>query len=329
MILCLLAAIDLTTGHEVSPFSVAPIATADHDASLEGKAGAVLWDYTHVPYCPGACYTLEERYTQLVSILNGQGYTFTTTTGGVNNMDLSPFRIIVLCLGSAWNSPYSSVEADSLVAFVDRGGSLLVMGDNTGCPNANLTPVLTRFNMLSGTGACGDCFTSTTANPTYTAIFSGVSQACGVATGSISASSPSEVIGWVSGVPLMAGRCETNKGGVLLIGDINQWENDYIGNVNNLQFLVNTFDWLAWPPCLPTDAAESPEPRPSLRVSPNPVRDFLSLSFPPGTESTLLYNAAGVPVARLYAGNNDLRELPEGVYLLMVGDQTKRVVKVR
>ncbi len=326
MILALLATVNLTTGQEVLPSSVAPIVSSENNASLNGKAGAILWDYTHGIYLS---YNLDQWYSTLRSTLEGQGYSFTTTTGGIHNMNLSPFRIIVICLGSAWNSAYSSVEADSLVAFVDRGGSLLVMGDNTGCPNANLTPVLSRFNMLSGTGGCGDCFTSTTGNPTYTAIFSGVSQACGVATGSISASSPSEVIGWVSGVPLMAGRCETNKGGVLLIGDINQWENAYIGNVDNLQFLVNTFAWLSNPPCMPTDAAESPEYKPGLRISPNPVKDFLSLALPAGTESATLYNAAGIPVARLYAGNNDLRELPEGVYLLMVGDQTRRVVRVR
>lgn len=326
MILTILVAVNLTTGQEISPLSVAHITAANHDASVSGKAGGVLWDQTHGIYLD---YRLNGSYTILRDTLIGRGYIPETTVAGVNNIDLSPYRIIVLCLGSAWNSAYSSAEADSLVAFVNRGGSLVIMGDNTGCPNANLAPVLSRFNMTAGVGAAGNCFTSTTANPTYTPIFSGVSQACGVATGSISASSPSEVIAWTSGTPLMAGRCEDNKGGVLLIGDINHWGNDYINNVDNIQFLINVFGWLASPPCLPTDAAESPGPRPLLRVSPNPVRDFLSLSFPPGTESTLLYNAVGVPVARLYAGNNDLRELPEGVYLLRVGEQTRRVVKVK
>ena len=326
MILCLLAAIDLTTGHEVSPFSVAPIATADHDASLEGKAGGVLWDQTHGIYLD---YRLNGSFSILRDTLIGRGYTPETTVAGVNNIDLSPYKVIVLCLASNWNSAYTAAEADSLVAFVNRGGSLVVMGDNTGCPNPNLTPVLSRFNMAAGLGTPGDCITSTTANPTYTPIFSGVSSACGAAAGTISASAPSEVIAWSSGNPLMAGNCESNKGGVFLVGDINIWDNSDIYSYNNMTLMINVFAWSSAPPCLPTDAAESPEPRPSLRVSPNPVRDFLSISFPPGTESALLYNAAGVPVAKLYAGNNDLRELPEGVYLLIVGDQTRRVVKVK
>jgi hypothetical protein len=324
MILAILLAINLTTGREVSPF-----ASSGNDAIPNDKTIGVLWDYTHGLYCPGPCYSLEARYTQLVSILNGQGYTFTTTTAGVNNIDLSPFRIIVLCLGSAWNSAYTAAEADSLVSFVNRGGSLLVLSDNTSCPNGNLNPVLSRFNMTAGVGGAGDCFTSTTANPIYTPIFSGVSQACGVATGAISASSPSEVIAWTSGTPLMAGRCESNKGGVLLIGDINHWENDFIGNGDNIRFMINVFNWLAWPPCLPTDAAESPGLRPSLCVSPNPFRDIVSLGLPAGAEGALLYNPAGLPVARLFAGENDLRELPDGVYFIKYGDQIRRLVKVK
>jgi len=96
-----------------------------------------------------------------------------------------------------------------------------------------------------------------------------------------------------------------------------------------MTLMKNVFAWLSFPPCLPTDAAESPGPSPSLRVSPNPVKDFLSLSLPAGAESAVLYNAAGVPVVRLFVGDNDLRKLPEGVYFLRAGNQTKRLVKVK
>lgn len=324
--LVLLIAMDLTTGQEVFPFSLAPIVSSEQKVAADGKAGGVLWDQTHGIYLD---YRLNGWFSILRDTLIARGYALDTTVAGVNNIDLSPYRIIVICLGSAWNSPYSSAEADSLVSFVNRGGSLVVMGDNTGCPNPNLTPVLSRFNMSAGLGSPGDCITSTTANPVYTPIFVGVSSACGTATGTIGASSPSEVIAWSSGDPLMAGRCESNKGGVLLVGDINFWDNTYIYNHNNMTLMKNVFAWLSSPPCLPTDAAEPSGPWPSLRVSPNPVKDFLSLSLPPGAERAVLYNAAGVPVAKLYPGDNDLRGLSEGVYFLRAGDQTKRLVKVK
>ncbi|MEO0249888.1 MAG: hypothetical protein ABIN58_10225, partial [candidate division WOR-3 bacterium] len=271
MILVLLLVTDLTTGQEVS-LSLAPAISTDQPAAASGKAGGVLWDQTHGVYLD---YRLNGSFSILRDTLIARGYTPETTAAGVNNIDLSPYRVIVLCLASNWNSPYTSAEADSLVAFVNRGGSLVVMGDNTGCPNGNLTPVLTRFNMLAGVGTPGDCITSTTANPIYTS-------ACGSASGTISASSPSEVIAWSSGNPLMAGRCENNKGGVFLVGDINIWDNSDIYNYNNMTLMKNVFDWASSPPCRPTDAAESPEPRPGLRVSPNPVKDFLSMSLPAG-----------------------------------------------
>ncbi|MGB9590293.1 MAG: hypothetical protein ACPL68_05340, partial [Candidatus Hydrothermia bacterium] len=319
-------AIDLTTGQEVSQFSVVSLATTGQNAGAENKAGGVLWDQTHGIYLD---YRLNGWFSILRDTLIGRGYAPETTVAGVNNIDLSPYRVIVLCLGSAWNSAYSSAEADSLVAFVNRGGSLVIMGDNTGCPNPNLNPVLSRFNMAAGVGTPGDCITSTTANPIYAPIFSGVSSACGAATGTISASSPSEVIAWSLASPLMAGRCDDNKGGVFLVGDINIWDNSYIYNYNNMTLMINVFVWASAPPCRPTGSLEPPGPGPSLRVAPNPVKDLLSLSLPSGFENATLYNAVGVPVAKLYAGNNDLRELPEGVYLLRVGEQTRRVVKVR
>jgi len=325
MLLVLLGFLDLTSGVEDPVMEVTPPAQAGTREVMTGKK--VLWDQTHGPYLD---YKLMGSYTTIYNDLVANGFTVDTTVIGVNNVNLNNYDIVVINLGSNWNSAYSAAEADSLLAFVNRGGSLLIQSENTGCPNGNLTQIANRFGMTVGTGACGDCFTSFTGNATYTPIFSGIASACGIATGSVGFAAPSEAIGWSSGVPLMVGRCEQNKGGVLLIGDINIWDNTYIGNNNNRALGLNVFNWLSAPPCAPTylEAQEGAAlPGDVLRVSPNPARNILRVSLPAGSEAATLFNCLGAPVMSLGQGEADISGLSSGVYFLRAGGQVKRVVK--
>ena len=321
MIALLFCAIDLTTGQEA--ISTRP--AEPHEAQTSDKAGAVLWDQTHGVYID---YRLMGSFSALYNLLISNGYTAETTVVGVNNLNLDVYRVVVLCLASNWNSAYSVAEADSLQAYVARGGSVLVMSDNTGCPNGNLTEVLNRFNMAAGLGTPGDCLSNSTTNPTYTPIFSGVSSACGSAAGTIGASSPSELIAWASGVGMMAGRCQNGQGGVVLIWDINIWDNSDIGGYNNATLALNTFNWLSNPPCSPTGSDEAPSrPESSLSVSPNPCAGYLDVILPSGCEAATLFNALGAPVMSLGQGEADISGLAGGVYFLRAGNQVKRVVK--
>ncbi len=327
MIFLLMCAVDLTTGAEAVATTVAP---AQPVAMPENKAGAVLWDYTHGPYCPGYCYTLEDRYVTFVSLMNANGYTF-TTTAGVNNIDLSPFRIIVINLPSNWNSAYTAAEAESLVAFVNRGGSLLIISENTSCPNGNLTQITNRFNFTVGLGNPQSCYSSFTSNPTYSSIFAGISSGnlCTDAPGAVGASSPSETIGWMGGPAGAAGRCESGKGGVLLISDANHWDiNNLYDGTQNDQFALQVFAWLSSPPCNPTETEETPAPVKKLTVSPNPAGDFLMVSLPSGVSEATLYDITGAPVMKIKDGKNDLRDLKPGVYLLKAGDRVRRLIKL-
>lgn len=206
-------------------------------------------------------YSLEGSYSTLRTILEAQGYTFTTTTAGVNNIDLSPYRIIVICLGSNWYSTYTADEAETLVAFVNRGSSLLIISENTACPNGNLTQITNRFNFTVGLGNPQSCYSSFSINPTYSSIFVGISSGnhCTDAPGAVGASAPSETIGWMGSPAGAAGRCESGKGGVLLISDANHWDinNLYDGTQNDL-FALQVFAWLSSPPCSPTGTDEAP-----------------------------------------------------------------------
>lgn len=327
MIILLICAIDLSTGKEAvdaapkNPWPVIPSGS---------KAGAVLWDYTHDPFCPGYCYTLDDRYATFVSLMNANGYTFDTTRAGVNNVNLSAYRIVVINLTSNWNSAYTAAEAESLVAFVNRGGSLLIISENTACPNGNLTQITSRFNFTVGLGNPQSCYSSFTSNPTYSSIFAGISSGnlCTDAPGAVGASAPSETIGWMGSPAGAAGRCENGKGGVLLISDANHWDvnNLYDGTQNDL-FALQVFAWLSNPPCTPTGTEEAPAPAKKLSVAPNPAGDAVMVSLPSGLDEATLYDISGAPVMKIKDGINDLRNLKPGVYLLRAGDKIRRVIK--
>ncbi len=328
IIALLICAIDPSTGGEATTVNREPAELATNPSQ---KATPVLWDYTHGVFCPGYCYSLTSQYSLLASMLTSNGYALDTTKDGVDHVNLSAYKIVVICLGSNWYSAYTAAEADSLAAFVARGGSLLIMSENTACPNGNLAQVVSRFGMTVGLGDPQSCYSSFTANPTYASIFAGITpgNVCTAAPGAVGASSPSETIGWMGSPAGMAGRCVDNQGGVILVSDINLWDNDYMSyGSNNDELLLNVFAWLTNPPCNPTETEEAPAPVKKLTVSPNPAGDFLMVSLPSGITEATLCDITGAPVLQVRDGKNDIAGLKPGVYILRAGDRVRRLIKL-
>jgi len=332
MLVLLLGLLDPATGEEVMADQTTPPATEMFLPASGPKAGSILWDYTHGVFCVGYCYDLSDMYSKLATMLTSNGYSITTTAAGVNNVNLDLYDIVVICLPCNWNSAYSAAEADSLAAFVSRGGSLLVISENTACPNGNLTQVANRFNFSVGLGNPAACFSSFTANPVYSSIFVGVvpGNVCTAAPGSVGAAAPSELIGWRGAEGGVAGRCVQGQGGVILIGDANHWDSVRLYNGDNDELALQTFAWLSAPPCAPTheNVDESPTLVRKLSVLPNPAGDFLMVTLPSGISEATLYDITGAPVLQVRDGKNDLRSLKPGVYLLVAGDRVRRVIKL-
>ncbi len=322
MLYFVLAFVDMSTGLQ---------ATESHGAdtsvvcrSYGGKAGAVLWDQTHGVYLE---YSLNGRFSSMRDTLMNHGYSFDTTVNGVNNESLDNYRIVVLNLGSNWNSAYTQEEADSVAAFVARGGSVLIQSENTGCPNSNLNLVVNTFEMSVGLGNPQTTMDSFSTNPTYSSMFTGVSSVTTQAPGQVGASGQSEEIAWFGGAPGVVGRCESDHGGVVLVSDINLWDNTNITNADNATMLINVFDWLSDPPCAPTSAGEkNSSSTQTLLVSPVPASQFLRVVLPVGLDHAVLYNSAGAPVMKLHQGRVDISCLAPGVYFLKAGDQSRPVI---
>jgi hypothetical protein len=232
-------AIDFTTGKENSHTHSG--STDLRPLTGDTRQGAVLWDTTHGVY---NVYKPSGSYSNLCQMLVDSGFTVDVCGTGVHTVNLSLYDIVVVPVTSNWYSVYTQEEVDTLVSFynaghqriiltgdcnfcdnaympnvdnnqfsynifewLSQGGGILIMGENTGCPNANVQPVSQAFNLDNGVGDMGtETFSNFAAHP----VFNNVSAIYYIAPGEISASAPAQVIAWTDGtnIPTVAARDE-------------------------------------------------------------------------------------------------------------------------
>ncbi len=215
----------------------------------------VLWDTYHGIYLG---YSPSNYFSDLKAILEERGYILHENNSGVLNRDLAAYDAVVVNLGSAWSSAYTTAEADAIQNYVNDGGGLIIMGDNTICPNGNINPVAQRFGTTAGVGSIN----STIPNLTPHLIFDNVSMLTFAAGGALSAVAPSRVVGRDSSARAGVNVANSGAGKVVAIGDVNVWDNSRINagekdltregseaaaginTVDNRNFATNTFDWV-------------------------------------------------------------------------------------
>ena len=230
--------IDFITGDII--IKDAKIIQLDFDLKTKvSTGGAVLWDLSHGVYHP---YDPSGEFSSLVSLLSGKGYTVNTADAGILNIDLNQYGVLVICLGSAWNSAYSTDEVAAINSFVQNGGGLLVMGDNTECPNENINPVAQAFGTTCGLSNLYPSdlnVNDLTPHP----IFDGVSEFFMRAAGEVRGVPPSEEVAWTDSKGTIT-VTTLGSGRVVVTGDFNFFGNDYIFYVDNQLLAENIFDWL-------------------------------------------------------------------------------------
>ena len=229
---------DLAAKKECSEIVTSPL------PEPSGETYRVLWDTSH-----GVHYDYEPagRYGSLVSHLGDHGFAVDTTTGGFLVDDPAGYHVLVVCVGSAWDSQYTSAEVLRITQFVADGGGLLIMGENTACPNPNVQPVASPFGVSLGLSDIEpyDTYTSQLApHP----VFDAVDEIYVRAAGEISAAAPSIEVAWQEGTGKgLAAAARYGTGRVLMLADINTWDSDYYDLADNRQFSVSAFNWLAIP----------------------------------------------------------------------------------
>ncbi len=253
--------IDLTTGKAIAR-DESIINKKDYP---DQKNGNVLWDTYHGVYLS---YQPSGYFSNLNSYLTSQGYSIVANNTGILNQDISVYDAIVICLGSAWYSAYSSAEATALQNFVNNGGGLVVLSDNEDCPNANLVNIAGYLGLTLGLTDLNGTVTGFSSHE----IFTGINAITVVYGGRIIASSPSEEQAWMNVNQAIIATALLGNGKVVTIGDMNLWENAYLYTTNNQIFSKNVFDWVAG--IVPTQTpipTDTPTPTPTDTPTPTPT----------------------------------------------------------
>ncbi|MBN2473511.1 MAG: PEP-CTERM sorting domain-containing protein [Pirellulales bacterium] len=210
-------------------------------ASSPVHAATVLWDISHGVY---GSYQPSGDFSDLVTLLGGNGFTVDTTANGVLVDDPAGYNVLVLCLGSAYNSPYTAAEATRIADYVGGGGGLLILGDNTGVPNSNLQPVASVFGVTLGISDVA----ASTGNFGPHPIFNGISQMVFGGGASLNVSGMASAIAWAEASDEIVTAAATHGNGrVIVFGDINLFGNNTLGLADNAPLAVNTFEYLAVP----------------------------------------------------------------------------------
>jgi Domain of unknown function (DUF4350) len=222
---------DLTTALPQSPATQVQLPTPPDGACQ------VLWDLTHGPYLD---YTPTGGFSDLVAQLAGDGFNVSTTAAGVDNISLTPYRILVICEISNYNSPYTPAEVAAIQTFVGLGGGLLVMAENTDLPN-NVGPVAQAFGTTTEVFYLDPLdyyFNNFAAHP----IFAGISQLYYRAGGALNGGGLTPAVAFGPAGEEVVTAASADR--VVILGDSNLFSNGLFDTADNRAFARNVFAWL-------------------------------------------------------------------------------------
>ncbi len=222
-----------------------------------GFGYVVLWDTSHgvADVSNGGGYQPSGHYSDLVDLLElpANGFTVNTTTEGFED-NLTDVDIAVVCITSAFSSPYSDDEANILAGFVNAGGGLLILGTHPslGTGNTNIQPVATEFGItLAASGAAVEVsYTPDALEHPVFAGFTGIDSIYMPAAGKVEVDEDGFALVQESATePFFIAGKNLGTGRVIALGDFNMFsqEGNFFGQYNNPEFALNTFEWLAVP----------------------------------------------------------------------------------
>jgi len=209
----------------------------------QNTAGNILWDTSHGVYLN---YRPSGNYSELTTVLSQKGYFVDENDAGILNLNLDNYEIVVICLSSAWDSPYSFDEVAALSDFVDNGGGLLIMGDAV---QKNINPIAQAFGTTLGLSSISP-YNLSVSKMTNHVIFTNVTEIFMRLAGEISATFPSSEEAWADSDEAVVAVFAA-AGHVVFLGDYSIFTNFYLTRVSNQVFAENVFGWLSLPPSPP------------------------------------------------------------------------------
>ena len=236
-------------GKNRSLFAVRLFALSVLLLASRGYCYSVLWDLSHGVAGDGL-YQPSDGYTGLALGLQANGFSVDTTSAGFLADGLSEYNVAVVCLGSSYDSAYSTAEIELLTSFVNSGGGLIIMSGHLFTPNENISALAEEFGISIGLG-------SNTISNTYTSnlaeheVFDGFGPSDSIyllGGGGLAVSGGALGVAWENGQIVVA-VSEYGAGRVVAIGDFNMWS-DVAGTYDmakNAEFALNAFNYVAVP----------------------------------------------------------------------------------
>jgi hypothetical protein len=236
------AEIDKTNGQPVAPAKMLMSVSSSPVCDAQSETCKALWDISHGVYLD---YQPSGDYSEFVGLLNSLGYPVAVTSSGVLTEDLSKYDILIVATTTSWDSPYSAGEVAAIKTFVDNGGKLLILGENTDCPNGNINPVSQAFGITTGISYLTPIdlyITNFASHP----LFTGISTINFAAGGELSSTG---TIAWTDSKLPAIDVAEMNH--VVVIGDSNIFDNIRMGYSDNAKLASNLWTSVFCPPQAP------------------------------------------------------------------------------
>jgi len=200
------------------------------------RAGDVWWDVSHQPledYHPGGAYQ------QLASELEQQGFTVMTGEEPIDPDVLWDVDILVCSVLSGYEEAYNQAEVERIASFVDGGGGLIILADNSEIQPENLEALLDEF----GLSAAGNDDIDALTDFDDLSIFEEVARVEFDIGGAVAADEDEggQVVAFDEAGHAGIAVNQSRPGAVILIGDADVWTNQIIGQADNSRLALNCF----------------------------------------------------------------------------------------
>lgn len=221
-----------------TPKPVTPTFTPTVTLEPGSQSKTVLWDVGHGPReGQDGAYTPAGVYSDLAKLLYSFDIEIESYAGSLENVDLDHYGAVVLAATSAIQIPYQSGEIDALRRFVDAGGSLLIMGENS-----QFTNLVGTVAAAFGVGLAGTPDLWEAGNLGDHPIFAGVNAVKFYQGGTLTLQDPDAWTLASEGSHPAVVTLDRPIGRILVMCDSNMFDDRMLAE--NTTFALNVFRWL-------------------------------------------------------------------------------------
>ena len=201
-------------------------------------ASRVLWDVSHGPIGDN---NLAGNYNTLSRMLQQNEFLISEGNSQHLSRNIWSADILVISILSNYDEEYSEDEINRILSFVESGGGLIVLSDNSQMRPDNIEALLGEFDFL----AARNNFISDLIEFEVHALTEGIGSISIRGGGEIVSLNQEEIqpLGWDQGGFMGFGLNESRGGPVILVCDADVWHNDMLENEGNAQLALNCLNY--------------------------------------------------------------------------------------